>query len=116
MNAVDSDADVMAMRDVQMLSGDAEIDLDAYRVHYAPELEEVRLFCLSHHGAWRNWEADLLDIHANCHLWVCSSGLGNTYGHPGPQVVRDIIGNSRTFLECNQSLGLAFHGTVGDRP
>lgn len=100
------------MQDAQVLAGDAEIDLPAYRQHFSAELQEVRSFCLSHHGADANWDVDLLNAHPMCPFWVCSYGLGNTYGHPGPKAVADVLSGGRVLMECNQAQGLAFRGQM----
>jgi hypothetical protein len=85
-----------------MLTGDANVDITEYRKHFAPELERVGLFCLPHHGSKRNWHRRFLDAHKNCSLWVCSAGLGNRYGHPQKEVVKDLCVHGKCACVCHE--------------
>ncbi len=74
---------------LQMLTGDAELDIAQFESHFASELTHVGVFQVPHHASDSNWENDFLVSMKNCNLWVVSC-RSNDNKHPGMCVINEL--------------------------
>lgn len=62
--------------DLQILTGDAHIDLEMYKKWLGKDLlSQCFLFQVPHHGANESWNNSFINIHPNCREWIVSAGL-----------------------------------------
>lgn len=97
-----------------ILFGDTSINKENNPVDFPQafknKLANVHVVQVPHHGSSNNWDFDAfeaLNIGENINCWrhhvlsVCNFGVGNTYGHPSYQVLRDL--SSAIFLNTQFS-------------
>ncbi len=75
-------------------------------------LGNVCVASLPHHGAWSNWNEDILQ-ETDCPLWVVSAGLGNPYGHPSLRVLESIMDHDCCVCWSSELAPLVIEQEVG---
>ncbi len=87
-----------------LLSGDKNFNknFDQFKRHYRNELANMNHLLVPHHGSRQNWNSELLELIKNPSYWFVSSGLGNKFGHPSFQVVKDILVNGNKIYLSNE--------------
>lgn len=71
------------------LNGPHAIQFPSY---FEERFKDVHVYQVPHHGSDKNWNPSLRDQMnlGNDPIAVCNFGYGNTFGHPGPTVMRDL--------------------------
>jgi len=87
----------------QVLTGDCNVKnkTDELSNHFNNEFKNLLVVMLPHHGSRHNWDSRLFNIAPNCKFYVSSYGL-SSYGNPSYSAIREILLNSKEFIECNE--------------
>lgn len=91
---------------LQLLTGDAEIDLADLRRYFRDDIQSIGLALAPHHGSKKNWDSLLCRMLSNCQAWVFSFGLGNRHGHPSMEAIDHIALAQQKTLLCNELAGI----------
>lgn len=84
-----------------LLTGDAEAPEEAWLVAHAGGDLHADVLKVGHHGSSTSSSAEFLDaVHPRVAL--VSVGVGNSYGHPSPDVMRDLAARGATVLRTDQ--------------
>lgn len=84
-----------------LLTGDAEAPEEAWLAgHLRAELH-ADVLKVGHHGSSTSSSAAFLDA-VQPRIALVSVGAGNSYGHPSPDVMRDLAGRGATVLRTDQ--------------
>ncbi|HVT40699.1 MAG TPA: DNA internalization-related competence protein ComEC/Rec2, partial [Gemmatimonadaceae bacterium] len=99
-------------RDVRfLLTGDAEAPEEAWLLAHLADSLRADVLKVAHHGSRTSSTPAFLD-HVRPRIAVVSVGVGNTYGHPSPDVMRALLGRGTAVLRTDQ-LGTVVVGTDG---
>jgi competence protein ComEC len=96
-----------------LLTGDAEAPEEAWLVAHAAAELHADVLKVGHHGSSTSSSAEFLDA-VQPRVALVSVGVGNSYGHPSPDVMRDLTSRGATVLRTDQ-LGTIVVRTDGRR-
>jgi len=87
----------------QLLTGDVNLNSKLAEIvkHYGPNLSNVGLALVPHHGARKNWNGNILTKTSSRCLWVTSAGISNKH-HPSFDVIQDIINSGNVPFWSNE--------------
>ncbi|MFI5232872.1 MAG: DNA internalization-related competence protein ComEC/Rec2 [Gemmatimonadales bacterium] len=84
-----------------LLTGDAEAPEEAWLVAHARAELHADVLKVGHHGSSTSSRAEFLDA-VRPRVAMVSVGVGNSYGHPSPDVMRDLVARGATVLRTDQ--------------
>ena len=84
-----------------LLTGDAETPEEAWLVAHAGADLHADVLKVAHHGSSTSSSADFLDA-VRPRVALVSVGVGNSYGHPSSDVMRDLAARGATVLRTDQ--------------
>lgn len=89
---------------VTLLTGDIGLNQIENSVYIKNNLKYVKIFQVPHHGSKTGWDNNFLKRLNNKGLTssVINFGYGNTYGHPKPNVLKDLLNDNHDIRFCNQ--------------
>jgi hypothetical protein len=89
---------------VTLLTGDIGLNQIENSTYIKKNLRNVKVFQVPHHGSKTGWDNKFLKKLNNKGLTtsVINFGYGNTYGHPKPNVVEDLVNDNHDIRFCNQ--------------
>lgn len=91
----------------QLLTGDINFNTNLREIerHYRQYLQQTSIMQVPHHGAHKNWNAQILSHFNDDTTFVVSAGTYNNFNHPHPAVINDIKKKHKV-LWCNESAGV----------
>lgn len=89
---------------VTLLTGDIGLNQIENSLYIKNNLRYVKVFQIPHHGSKTGWDNNFLKRLNNKGLTssIINFGYGNTYGHPKPNVLRDLVNDNHDIRFCNQ--------------
>jgi len=96
-----------------LLMGDAEHAEEDWLLEHEPDLLSAEVLKVGHHGSNTSSTPAFLDA-VNPRIALVSVGLGNSYGHPSPEVMTDLIRRGAQVLRTDR-LGSVVVATDGKR-
>lgn len=85
-------------------TGDMHLNIErrrkAFISYFHDIFAQVNVFCLPHHGSYRNFHASLIEAMPTMTQCVASAGP-NGYGHPSKSVKQIVKSNGREFIRVN---------------
>ena len=98
----------------QFLTGDIDLNHDYRKIqnHFQHYLLHTLLVQIPHHGAYKNWNHDILRDVPSPSLWIASAGIRNNYGHPNLSVIHEILYNGHYFAWSNELEKVIIKGEV----
>lgn len=89
---------------VTLLTGDICLNQIQSSTYVEVHLKNVLVFQIPHHGSETGWEFEYLNNLNNKGMTsaIINFGFGNTYGHPKPNVIVDLVEENFDIHFCNQ--------------
>lgn len=99
---------------VSLLTGDIGINQIHDSNYIKNHLKDVSVFQVPHHGSVHGWDKGYIPSLSTdkSTTVVINFGYGNKYGHPNPDVLKDLDSNDLEVRFCNQFEGFIYSVTI----
>lgn len=105
-----------SINNFQLLTGDISMNMENTLCQLENRLnkhaEDVALFLVPHHGSVNNWNSKVFKLFPNIRVAVISAGKMNSYDHPSPKVIWDIVDNGSCPIWCDEDHKVTFRQFV----